>query len=186
MQPGAERDFVARVFVLTSTGKTGSSSSPELYLGKLDPYWVCMLQFIGTCLIGNAWCRISKGGLFGSGLTSSLSKWNYFSSLQKAHGLTQQSMVCHPGMMCPALANEAWDEVNNPSSLKTKACDLGSSLRTAIFLFVFWYTYSISPLKLVDSFWIIFSSLDLSYKQSEKFQKRGCRNLALKSPEIHN
>lgn len=51
---GEERDFVAQVFVLTSTGKTGSSSSPELYLGKQDPCWVYMFQFIGICLIGNA------------------------------------------------------------------------------------------------------------------------------------
>lgn len=37
MQPGEEGDFVAQVFVLASTGETGSSSSPELYLGKQDP-----------------------------------------------------------------------------------------------------------------------------------------------------
>lgn len=150
MQPGEERDFAAQVFVLTSTGETGSSSSPELCLGKQDPCWVYMLQFPGICLIGNAWCRTSSRGFLGPGLTSSLSMWSYLSSSQRARGLTQQIMVCHAGMVCPALANEAKGWGKHPLTIENQG--LWSSLlsQNCNLFFVFYYAYSISPLKLVD------------------------------------
>lgn len=151
MQPGEARDFAAQVFVLTFTGKTGSTSSPELCLGKQNPCWVYMLQFPGICLTGNAWCRITSRGFFGPGLTSSLSLWSYLSSFLGAHGLTQQIMVCHTGMVCPALASEVWMRQTSLHHLKPRALILPPLSELQMF-FVFSYTYSISPLKLVDWF----------------------------------
>lgn len=149
MQPGEERDFVVQVFLLTSTG---SSSSPELYLGKQDPCWVYMLQFFGICLIGNAWCRISSRVF-----------WPWFDLFIKHVKLLQQftkstwfDTADYGVSHCDSVSSTGqrglgWGKP--PFTIENQG--LWSWLLSQnynFFLFVFWYAYSISPTKLVDSF----------------------------------
>jgi len=60
----------------SSTSEIGSSSSPELCLGKQDPCWVYMLHHTEICLIVNAWCSMSHRSFFSPDLICSLSMWD--------------------------------------------------------------------------------------------------------------
>lgn len=90
-------------------------------------------------------------------------------------------MVCHIATVCPALAKEAWDEVNLPSPLKTKASDLGSSPRITIFFCLFSDMHTVFHQR---SWWIhfkLFSVHLIGLNSSLKnFKKHGCRNLVQK------
>lgn len=126
-------------YFCSSTGVIGSSSSLELYIGKRDPSWVYLLHRTELCLILNAWCSVSTRSSFSPDLICSLSMWNLPQQLTKSTWFAPEIIVYHAGVVSPALANEAWDEENAPSSLwKLWSWVLSLDLELHFLCFLMW------------------------------------------------